>query len=99
MSQEFYICTAACSNYQRLLEECQSALAAWRERSEEITRLGLQGKDAGNGLQRLQAEYARTYNRLERHAITCDVCRFRSELEKGHRPNLLSSSFRKESSV
>jgi hypothetical protein len=99
MNEELVVHTAACSDYQRLLEECQSALVAWKKRSEDIMEMGLQGKDAGNGLQRLQAEYARTYNRLERHANSCAACRFRSTLGKEERAELLSSFTRKEFSA
>lgn len=96
MNQEFQIRTAACPDYQRLLQECESAMVAWKERSEEITQLGLQGKSAGDGLQRLQAEYARAYHRLERHADSCGLCGFRRDLRKSGQANTISSSTRKE---
>jgi len=79
MNHDFQIRTAGCPEYQRLLRECQCALVAWKKRSEEITFGGQQGKEVGDGLQRLQAEYARAYNRLERHAGSCRVCNFPSD--------------------
>lgn len=79
MNEERHFRTAVCSAYTRLLQECQSALVAWKERSEQISRLALQGKRTGDDLRRLQAEYARAYNRLERHAKSCNECRFTSD--------------------
>ena len=92
MNQDVQMRTAGCPDYQRLLQECEGALVAWKNRSEEITCFGLQGKASGDGLQRLQAEYARAYNRLERHADTCRACCFSGDLAKGERINLVSSS-------
>lgn len=96
MNQDVPMRTAACPDYQRLLRECESALAAWKNRSEEITFFGLQGKTAGDGLQRLQAEYARAYNRLARHADSCRDCSFPAELGRIGRVNLVSSAQSKE---
>jgi hypothetical protein len=96
MNQDVQMRTAGCPDYQRLLQECQNALIAWKNRSEEITHFGLQGKAAGDGLQRLQAEYARAYNRLKRHADGCRACCFHADLAKGERTNLVGSSQSKE---
>jgi len=85
MNQDFQLHTAGCPDYERLLQECQCALLAWKDRCEEITCRGLQGKTTGDGLQRLQAEYARAYNRLKRHPSSCRVCSFQRDLEKGDR--------------
>jgi len=82
MNHNMQMRTAGCPEYQRLLRESQTALVAWKKRSEEITLGGLQGRDAGAGLQRLQAEYARAYNRLERHAGSCRTCNFPSDYGK-----------------
>jgi len=92
MNQDLEMRTAGCPDYQRLLRECQSALIAWKNRSEEITYYGLQGKAAGDGLQRLQAEYARAYNRLERHSDSCRACHFQTDLARGERVNLGSGA-------
>lgn len=96
MNQDNQMRTAGCPNYQSLLQDCESALMAWKNRSEEITYYGLQGKAAGDGLQRLQAEYARAYNRLERHADTCRACCFHADVAKGKRVSLVSSTQSKE---
>ena len=77
--------TAICSDYERLLIECQRALFAWKERREQLARFGMRGKRTGDELQRLQADYARAYNRLERHAKSCEVCKFTAELSKSER--------------
>ena len=43
--------------------------------------IGLEGKRTGDELQRLQAEYARAYNRLERHVKSCAMCKFATEFD------------------
>lgn len=87
MDETFVIRTAACSDYGRLLEECQNALVAWKDKREEFFRFGPQGRSTGDALQRLQAEYARAYNRLERHAKNCQVCQFREEVGRQNQGN------------
>jgi len=82
MSETSTIRTASCSGYERLLEECKSALLAWKTKREEFIRCGPRSRGAGDELQRLQAEYARAYNRLERHAKNCQLCHFHTETEK-----------------
>jgi len=96
MSETLRFRTAVCSDYEDLLKECQRALHAWKDRREEIARVGLRGKRAGDELQKLQAEYARAYNRLERHAQTCSVCRFTAELGKSEQAEPICISSRKE---
>jgi hypothetical protein len=81
MSEGIGVRTAACSDYERLLSESTDALYTWKNRREQIARLGLEGKRTGDELQRLQAEYARAYNRLERHAKSCATCQFATEFE------------------
>jgi hypothetical protein len=87
MSETMVVRTAACSDYERLLEECQSALVAWKTKREEFIHFGPRGRSAGDALQRLQAEYARAYNRLERHAKSCRSCHFREQFGRKDRPN------------
>jgi hypothetical protein len=91
MNHDIQMRTAGCPDYQRLLLDCQSALLAWKTRSDEMTSFGLQGKTAGDGLQRLQAEYARAYNRLERHVASCRMCNFPADFAKGGRIDMASS--------
>jgi hypothetical protein len=74
--EELTIDTAICSDYESLLKESQRALVNWRERSEEASRFGLEGKSIGDELQKLQADYARAYHRLEQHGKTCILCQF-----------------------
>ena len=76
MNNEMIFPNTMCSGYEDLLRESQQALVAWRERSEEVSRFGLQGKEIGDELQKLQAGYARAYNRLERHGKSCVLCQF-----------------------
>jgi uncharacterized protein YecT (DUF1311 family) len=68
--------SAICLDYESLLKKSQRALVNWRERSEEVSRFGLQGKSIGNELQKLQAAYATAYHKLEQHGKTCLLCQF-----------------------
>ena len=63
-----------CSEYQQLLEESTHAREAWDERRVEICRSRLVGKETGDELLRLQANYARAYTRLRKHVHTCRRC-------------------------
>ncbi len=76
MSEEYIFPTAICSDYETLLKESQQALVNWRERSEEVSRFDLQGQKIGDELQKLQADYATAYHRLEQHGKTCILCQF-----------------------
>ncbi len=59
MSQQFPVETAVCTEYQRLLADCQRALEIWDEHRAEVCQSRLRGKEAGDELLRLQAKYAR----------------------------------------
>jgi len=96
MNETLRFRTAVCSDYETLLKECQHALRAWKDRREEIVRRGLRGKRAGDELQKLQADYARAYNRLERHSRACPVCRFMTELGKSEQTAPICISSGKE---
>ena len=96
MNEDIRFRTAICSDYEELLIECQRALYAWKERREEIVRFGRPGRRAGDELQRLQADYARAYNRLERHAKSCEICQFTAELAKSERQSPVYVSAGKE---
>jgi hypothetical protein len=74
MSIQLSVKTMVCSGYQRLLEECQSALEIWNEQRAAIGQARLSGKEAGNELLRLQAKYARAYTVLQNHAKNCLRC-------------------------
>lgn len=75
MSKGLSVETVVCLEYQRLIEECQSAFEIWSEHRAEICRSRLIGKEAGDELLRLQARYARAYTLLQNHAPNCPQCR------------------------
>ena len=81
MSGQQYFKTAICNKYQTLLEECERALAIWNEHRAEISESRLVGKEAGDELLRLQANYARAYTVLRSHAHTCSFCQSVASLE------------------
>lgn len=85
MKRDLDFRTAICSEYEQLLEGCQHALVAWRERSEEIQRFGLEGERVGNEMRRLQADYAKSYTRLSQHPKDCAICCFTAGLSSNGR--------------
>jgi len=68
--------TAVCTQYEILLKGCEAALEAWDERHEQIAQSGLSGKEIGDELLRLQADYARAYTILRKHVRQCEICQF-----------------------
>jgi hypothetical protein len=99
MDKELGFRTAICSEYERLLEACQRSLVTWRERSEEITRFGLEGNRIGDEMRKLQADYAKAYNRLSVHAKRCDICCFTAGLAKAGAPKQMFIFPRREMSA
>lgn len=81
MSKQQFVRTAICNKYQTLLEECERALAIWNEHRAEISQSRLVGKEAGDELLRLQANYARAYTVLQNHSHNCSFCQLVSRLE------------------
>jgi hypothetical protein len=81
MSNQLSVKTAACSEYQRLLEECRSALEIWNKQRDEIYQSHLSGRNVDNELRRLQAKYARAYTVLQDHAHSCLRCQLVSRIE------------------
>ena len=67
--------TIVCSEYQRLLDACVSAREIWKKHRANIYRYRLVGKETGDELLRLQANYARAYYVLQHHAQQCPRCR------------------------
>ncbi len=65
MNKPLCIKTTVCSQYQRLLEECESALEIWDEHRAEVSVSRLVGREAGDELLRLQAKFARAYAVLQ----------------------------------
>jgi hypothetical protein len=82
MSKQFSITTAVCDQYQKLLEESQSALEIWDEHRAEICHSRLIGKEAGDELLRLQAKFARAYTVLQNHVHNCFRCHLVSRMEQ-----------------
>jgi hypothetical protein len=80
MSQEVSFKTAVCSDYEQLLYDCQNALEIWRHRRDEAARANLTGKQIGDELQKLQANYAKAYSALNRHDKQCELCQFVSRI-------------------
>ena len=81
MNKPLCIRTTVCREYQRLLEDCQSALEIWDEHRAEACESGLIGKEAGDELLRLQAKFARAYAVLQRHSQDCLLCQLASNME------------------
>jgi len=81
MSKQLSVKAMVCAEYQRLLEECQSALEIWNEHRAEICRSRLTGKEAGDELLRLQAKYARAYTVLRHHVHNCLRCQLVSRIQ------------------
>lgn len=74
--------TSFCEQYEELLVQSRQALETWSNRQQEILQLGLHGKDVGDELIRLQANFAKAYARLRQHVRDCPACEFVQELAK-----------------
>jgi hypothetical protein len=72
--------TAFCSKYKEMLEKCQMALGKCTKRREEAWQLGLGGTELGGELMRLQADFAKSYARLQKHTRECPLCEFQSKM-------------------
>ncbi len=82
MSKQLSVNTSLCSDYQRLLEESQSALEIWNEQRAEFCQSRFIGREAGDELLRLQAKYARAYTVLQNHERNCSLCQLASRTEE-----------------
>jgi hypothetical protein len=80
MSKQLSVSTMVCSEYQRLLEESQRALEIWNEQRSKVRQSRLSGKEEGDELLRLQANYARAYTAVQDHAHNCALCQFVSRI-------------------
>lgn len=69
-----------CGEYEKLLNECQSALDQWNGRSERIRETQQTGEQAGRELLRLQARFAKTYTILQRHVERCERCQLAARM-------------------
>ncbi len=81
MNKPLCINTTICNQYERLLEECESALEIWDEHRAEFCESRLVGREAGDELLRLQAKFARAYAVLQRHSQDCLLCQLASNME------------------
>jgi hypothetical protein len=81
MSKQLSVKTSVCSEYQRLLEESQSALEVWNEHRAEFCQFRFIGREAGDQLLRLQARYARAYTVLQNHERNCSFRQLVSRIE------------------
>jgi hypothetical protein len=81
MNKSLCINTTICSEYQRLREDCESALEIWDEHRAEVSVSRLVGREAGDELLRLQAKFARAYAVLQRHSQDCLLCQLASNME------------------
>lgn len=81
MSRQLSVNTLVCSEYQRLLEQSQSALEIWNEHRAEFCQFRFIGREAGDELLRLQAKHARAYTVLQNHERNCSRCQLVSRIE------------------
>jgi len=81
MNKQLSVQTTVCDVYQRLLEESQSALEFLNAHSAQICHSHLTGKEAGDELLRLQANFARAYTVLQNHTHNCLRCHLVSRVE------------------
>ena len=71
---------AICAEYQRLLDSCQKALAAWQQYRSLAERHGLASPRVRGQLKRLQGQYSRAYATLETHERVCLDCQYISKV-------------------
>jgi hypothetical protein len=91
MSKQISIATSVCHEYQRLLEESQSALEYLNAHQAQICHSHLVAKEAGDELLRLQANFARAYTVLQNHARNCFRCHLLSRVEARNTENSLDA--------
>ncbi len=80
MVSELSYKTAICTEYERLLCACVTALDTWQNLREVIAASHTRNRSEGDELLRLQADYAKAYSRLERHKDSCKLCHFVSKI-------------------
>jgi hypothetical protein len=72
-----------CAKYDELLQACQEALDLWAGRREEAADKGLYGKELGDQLVRLQADFAKSYAVLRKHKHDCPLCQLAASFTNG----------------
>jgi hypothetical protein len=80
MDAELSCEVAVCTEYERLLCACVQSLDSWKSRREVIANSNLRGKEVADELLHVQADYAKTYLRLEKQKDNCGLCRFVSKI-------------------
>jgi hypothetical protein len=80
MYSSFLTDSTFCTKYEELLQACQQALDSWAARREDAEQQGLYGKELGDQLMRLQADFAKSYAVLRRHKHECPLCQFAADL-------------------
>jgi len=76
MNSTFAYKTAICTQYEILLGESEAALEAWDERREQIAQSHSSGKEVGDEMLSVQADYAKAYTALRKHVSNCAICQF-----------------------
>lgn len=69
-----------CDDYEKLLNDCQSALEQWNGRSEMLRQEQRSGEETGRELLRLQARFAKSYTVLQRHIERCERCQLAARM-------------------
>ena len=92
MDEELSFTTAFCSDYEKLLDHCQLALAAWSDRSEYAREADISGEAVGRELLRLQARFAKCYAVLQKHVHSCERCVAASQIQQFHLEHSLQHS-------
>jgi hypothetical protein len=87
MNKKLSVKMTACNKYQRLLEECGDALEMWNQQRAENCRSRATGKETGDKLLRLQANFAGACAVLQNHAQNCSRCQWVSRIEGRHSEN------------
>jgi hypothetical protein len=87
MNKKLSVKMTACNKYQRLLEECGDALEMWNQQRAENRRSRATGKETGDKLLRLQANFAGACAVLQNHAQNCSRCQWVSRIEGRHSEN------------
>ena len=82
ISDDLSFTTAFCSEYEFLLDQCQLALFAWSNRSENARHAHITGEDVGRELLRLQARFAKSYALLQKHVHSCERCVAASQINQ-----------------
>lgn len=72
--------TGTCPEYERLLQECRTALEIWQRRRVQLYRDGVKSRKMSIELEQLQAKYVKSYARWERHEQSCQLCQYVSKI-------------------